>query len=274
MKIVLSFFTLFFTACQCFCMPPCGTPNSLKSYFELEKEYPFLFENIGNAEEKEIQLITNPDDIYRICKLNRERLSNKNLPFHWADIGIFAEDQYFYFIRDAVRFPSGYEGTYDRIVSKASKNNTPGVAVLIQLPDGSIALNINYRHATRVWELELPRGLCEKNEALEDTARREAMEETGYLIDEPILLGWMNPDSGILASKVAIFYTKASKITCSSQEETESIAKIQSFTIEEIKEILEQGIYRTKVAGKEKKIYARDPFLTYALCLAQIKKLL
>ena len=36
-----------------------------------------------------------------------------------------------------------------------------------------VILNVNYRHATRSWELELPRGVREENETVEMTAKRE-----------------------------------------------------------------------------------------------------
>lgn len=272
MKILACIFSLLLTYGYSF-QKSCEMPSSLTPYLELTEKYPSLFEYMGSSEEGEIELITDPDTVYSICKNTKKKLIQKMLPIWWANPGIIAEDQYLYFIRDAVRFPSGFEGTYDRIVWKANKNNTPGVAVLIHLPDNTFALNVNFRHATRAWELEIPRGLSNKNETLSETAKREAMEETGYQIDEPVFLGLMNPDSGILSSSVAVFYAKASKITCSSQEKTEAIAKIQAFSKEKIKNLLNNGYYTTSIHQKEKKIFVRDSFLTYALYMAEIKKL-
>jgi len=245
--------------------------STMSSYFDLQKDYPTLFENQASSIENEIELILDPDHIQLIEKNTAERLLQKGINPEFSKVGIVAEDQYLYWIRDAVTFPSGFEGTYDRILWKASKNNTPGVAVLIELPDNTFALNINFRHATRSWELELPRGLSNKGESLTDTAKREAKEETGYLIENPVFLGWVNPDSGILASSVAVFYAKAENQMNSEQEETEAIESIEKFTKDEIYRLLGKGFFTTTIAENHKQVFVRDSFLTYALCLYQEK---
>ena len=247
--------------------------NTLRAYFKLEQNKPSLFQNLGNAKDGEIELISDCEAISSIEEITKERLSKKNLPSSFAKVGIIAEDQYLYLLRDAVRFPSGHEGTFIRIAQKSGKDNVPGVAVLIQLSDNTFVLNTNFRHATRSWELELPRGYLDKNETLESAAKREVLEETGYLIDKPLFLGWMNPDSGILASTVAVFYAKADKITCVRQEETEAIAKNPTFTKKQLKQLLNDGYFTTPISSKKKKIFVRDSFLTYALCMGEIKGL-
>ncbi len=75
------------------------------------------------------------------------------------EVGVVREDQYWIWLRDAVYFPKGVPVTYDRLIWKSElKSNSPGVAVLPILPSGHVVLNLNYRHATKSWELELPRG--------------------------------------------------------------------------------------------------------------------
>lgn len=245
--------------------------NNLEQYFRLKKDYPSLFENRALSQENEIELILDPENIQQVEEKTKTKLVQKGLSPEFSKVGIVAEDQYLYWIRDAVRFPSGFEGTYDRVLWKANKNNTPGVAVLIELPDNTFALNVNFRHATRSWELELPRGLKNNNETLSETASREVLEETGYIIDHPVFLGWMNPDSGILASTVAVFYAKTDKQTKQSQEKTEAIASIARFTKEELLQLLDKGSFTKKIAEKQKQVFVRDGFLTYALCLYEAK---
>lgn len=269
----MKFFILFIPFLLFANIEDCKDKNNLRTYFSLEKSKPSLFNILGNTEEGEIQILTDVEKIFSLEKLMANRLKTKHLPPSFASVGIVAEDQYFLWLRDAIRFPSGYEGTYDRIVQKAGKDLVPGAAVLIQLPDNTFVLNINFRHATRSWELELPRGGWDKEESLLDAARREVLEETGYQVDEPIFLGWVNPDSGILSSSVAVFFARANKITCIQHEPTEAIAKNPTFTKEEIKNLLNEGFFTSTIKGKEKKIYVRDSFLTYALCLGEIKNL-
>ena len=45
----------------------------------------------------------------------------------------------------------------------------------------NIVVNLNYRHATRSWEIELPRGMRRSKESLREASARELKEETGYM---------------------------------------------------------------------------------------------
>ena len=98
----------------------------------------------------------------------------------WSRVGIIAEDSYLYWIRDAVVFPSGLSGTYDRILWKSSLNGPPGIVIAPTIHK-KILVNLNYRHATRSWEVELPRGLRHKDETLLEASERELHQEISYL---------------------------------------------------------------------------------------------
>jgi len=63
---------------------------------------------------------------------------------------------------------------------------SPGVAVFPLLSNGKIVLHLNFRHATRSWELELPRGMIQENELPTDAALRELREGAGLEITAPI----------------------------------------------------------------------------------------
>ncbi len=147
----------------------------------LEKEYR------GDALKGEIEIVKDPDQIAAIEELQFQRLLKKGLgkemAREWARTGIVAEDAYWIWLRDPVRFPTGTMGTYGRIIWKSQLNGPVGVAVMPILPDGKIALNLNFRHATRSWEWELPRGARNEGESIEEAAQRELNEETGYSIN-------------------------------------------------------------------------------------------
>lgn len=221
---------------------------------------------LGDHKKGEIEIVIDKDKVETIEKTQLQRLMKKGLSEEEAvnssQTGIIAEDIYWIWQRDAVIFPTGAVGTYDRLLWKNSLKGPAAVAVLPILPDGRIALNVNFRHATRSWELEVPRGLIHKGEHQEDTARREVEEETGLIVNKLVSLGEMTPDTGVLNSVIPVYAGYVTGEGKSSQEESEAIAGIQGFTIEELEKGLKKGYLEIAPHGK---VYLRDSFLTFAL---------
>jgi len=249
---------------------------SLDGYFsyiqQLEQPY-------GNSQEGEITVVVDPAEILRIQKVQENRLLKKGFSEEEAKefsrVGIVSEDQYWIWLRDAVYFPNQVPGTYDRLIWKSSlQSKSPGIAVLPVLPSGRFVLNLNYRHATRSWELELPRGMMNSGETFEQAAKREVKEETGFIVSSLMSLGKVAPDSGALSSVVPVFMAKISKQEASSPEYSEAIAGILSFTKEELREGLIQGFLEVQIDGKKQKAALRDSFLTFALLQAELRNLL
>ena len=131
--------------------------------------------------------------------------------------------------------------------------------------EGKIVLNCNFRHATRSWEIELPRGLINKGETPEEAAKREAAEETGRSIGAIRLLGEIPPDTGVLGIVVPVFIAEVIGSGLQEQEDTEAIEDILELSLDEIKKAFADGYYTCKLRGEWKKIPFRDPFLSYAL---------
>jgi len=226
----------------------------------------------GNYKEGEIELVTDPAEIARIQKVQETRLLKKGFSekdaTEFSRVGILTEDQYWIWVRDAVQFPHGVPGTYDRLLLKSR-----GVAVLPILPSGKIALVLNYRHATRSWELELPRGGVNAQESYEAAALRELKEETG-LGGKISYLGEIATDTGIVASVVPVYAAKITSEGASNTEVSEAIAGTLSFTKEQIKKGLMRGSLEVLVQGKKREVPLRDAFLTFALLQAEIRQLL
>lgn len=234
---------------------------------------------MGDFRDGEIEIVVDPVEIEQVRQVQKARLLNKGYTPEQAEeftrIGVVSEDQYWVWLRDAVYFPKGVPGTYDRIVWRNELNGElPGVAVLPILPSGRIVLNLNYRHATRSWELEVPRGRLFPQETLEAAALREVKEETGLSPTQLTYLGLVAPDSGVLSSTIPIFIgrteTNAIDLSSSSPEYSEAIADAISFTKEELEKGLLQGYL--EVQGKQ--VPMRDSFLTFALYQAQLRNLL
>ena len=94
--------------------------------------------------------------------------------------------------RDIVRLPDGKEAGREYI-------RHPGAVAIIPLfEDGSILLERQFRYPLGKEFIEIPAGKIDPGEAPEATARRELLEETGYLADSWTWLGLIH---------VAIAYT-------------------------------------------------------------------
>ncbi len=234
---------------------------------------------VGSYREGEIEIVLEPEEISKIEKVQEGRLVNKGYSVEraaeFSRVGIVSEDQYWIWLRDAVYFPKGVPGTYDRLMWKGPTLSGPGgVAVLPVLPNGKVVLNLNFRHATRSWELELPRGALLANETVEEGAVRELKEETGLGVASLTFLGNIMPDSGTLGSVGPVYMGLVSEEGKSDQEYSEAIAGVIAFSVAELKEGLIKGSMEVLLNGKKEHVPIRDAFLTFALLQAEIRKLL
>lgn len=222
----------------------------------------------GDHKLGEIEIVTDPKQIASIEELQKQRLIKKGLTEADAKessrTGIVAEDIYWIWERDAVLFPTGFAGTYNRLTWKSAN----GIAILPILPDGRVALNLNFRHATRSWEFELPRGRCRGGEGLEEAVRRELQEETGLVVQKLSFLGSMACDTGVLASVIPVYAGWVGEAGAADQEESEAIAGIRAFTFQELEDGLRKGYVEVDPQGK---VPFRDSFLTFALFQAKNK---
>ena len=250
----------------------------LNKYLQLLKDHPSTFGPLGKWQHGEIEITVNPEQIRKIENQTRLRLISKGIlecdAEKWSCVGIVAEDNYWIWVRDAVIFPSGVYGTYDRLMWKSGFNGFPGVAILPLLSTKKIVVNINYRHATRSWEIELPRGQKKEGESLEKAAARELKEETGYQISKCTHLGNIAPDSGTLMSIVPIYCGEVSHSGESSKEYSEAIELNPAFSKEELKQGFARGYIAVPIKGEIIKVNCRDPYLTYALLQAEMKGML
>ncbi len=250
-----------------------GAPS--EKYFDLLASTPKSHGVIGNHEKDEIEILLHPISINEAESIAMERLLNKGVtPEHaweWSQVGIVAEDQYLFWIRDAVLFPSGEKGTYDRILWKSALETPPGVAIFPYLADRKIVLILNYRHATRSWELELPRGLLKEGETVRTAAARELQEETGYHVDDSLLLGTMAVDSGILATVIPVLACRAVDPSDRKYDFSEAIALNVTLSVNELETALLKGFLDLSLSERTLRANVRDPFLTFALLQMKLR---
>ena len=235
-----------------------------QEYFDLIEKHPDSLTPLGDYTKGEIQIVLDPKKIASIQKNHYQRLLKKGTDPQQARefcrVGIISRDPHWTLIRDAVIFPKGATGLYNRLLWSSMKK-TPGVAIVPILPDGRVVLDENYRHSTRSRELELPRGLIKKGENEQEAALRETKEETGMKVKDVRLLGKINIDSGVMQNLVPVYAGTVHSKGQSSPEYTEAISGLHAFSIDELVKGLRQGF----LIVENQKIPLRDPFLALAL---------
>lgn len=231
--------------------------ENVRCYLEYLKDSKI---SLGNHLCGEIEIVTDPKIIFEIEEKAKSLLIDEKQPNKWGETGLVYEDQYIVIIRDPVIFPSEMYGTYIRIVPKIKVNNYNGVAI-VPLLNGKVILQKNFRHATRNWEIEIPRGFIEESNSPIDAAKKELKEEMGYITKIIIPIGEIKPDSGILSSKIKIYLAYVQEKKEAKQHEfSEAISdKLYLKSVEEVDLMLKENqikdaitisaIYFAKIKG-------------------------
>ncbi|MCC7547652.1 MAG: NUDIX hydrolase [Burkholderiales bacterium] len=137
---------------------------------------------------------------------------------------------------DEVRLPDGGQARREYIQHQ-------GAVVIIPLMDrDTVLLEHQFRYPLRRHFLELPAGKIEQNEPPEQTARRELLEETGYLAREWSFLTTLHPCVGYSDERIELFLARELVFEGHPGEDDEFI---ESVTMP-IDEALE-GIFRRQI---------------------------
>ena len=172
--------------------------SDLAAYMSLVRSQPELFSNPPGAG---YEILLRETEIRQAEEHMAEVLRQAGAPPEWAQVGVAFRDQYVLLLRDAVRFPDGSLGTYIRSVSPGG--SFIGV-VTLPIWQGQVILIRHFRHSTRTWHIEIPRGFGSDQDATQ-SARRELTEEIGAADIQFVKLGEAYPDTGIGSSPVAFF---------------------------------------------------------------------
>lgn len=243
-----------------------ASPHSddrIEAYLQILNEHKNQLGSLGDASKKEIEIVSDANQIQNIA-------NTMDRP-----VGIVIKDRFFLWLNDPVKFPNGKYGIYSRLIYSKAIDGCCGVGVLAVLPDGRVVLNYNYRHATRSWEFEMPRGMIEKGESISDAAKREAKEETGMEIGDLRLLGNMAVDTGLTNAVIPIFIAKVIQTGEAHADESEAIEGNYAFTVDELKQGYLNGFLEVVKEGDVRiRAPLRDSFLAYALFLGDLNQLL
>jgi len=104
--------------------------------------------------------------------------------------------------RDVVRLPDGSQSVREYV-------RHPGAAVMVALfDDGRVLLERQFRYPHGRDFIELPAGKLEPGEPHLETARRELLEETGYVASDWRRLGVVHPSVGYTDEAIELFLAK------------------------------------------------------------------
>lgn len=201
----------------------------LNKYLSLVGERPELFRNTG--EEGEVKVITDPDRIH----IEHERLLEKfraaGKPENWVDIGVLAEDEWEYVVRDLVEFADGRIGGWRRNINRIVTQGGIGSVIMPVQGDKAILLK-HFRHEDRAWFWEFPRGWGTPGLTAEQNAIKELKEEIS-LTPQKIFQVWREPTA-------AFFYAEVEDGEPHTQD-GEAIQKIELIGLKELEARIMDG---------------------------------
>ncbi|MGI5133814.1 NUDIX domain-containing protein [Streptomyces sp. CA-106110] len=154
-----------------------------------------------------------------------------------AEGEVLHHDRWWMLLRDQVTFPDGRHGTYLRMLAPL-----PGVAVLPLLGSGSglrVVLIEQFRHATRSWHWEIPRGGGTDKLSDASNAAKELAEEIGATPRELTPLGAVHPDTGILGQPIALYAARVNAV--GDPARAEGIRQIRTVTADEAEQLAQAG---------------------------------
>jgi ADP-ribose pyrophosphatase len=210
--------------------------GDLKTYLFLLDRFPSLFEN--PSENGVINIITDLESIKKLETIEKEKLRRQGLPERWMDIGVLSEDQWFYVVRDLVRFPNGQIGGYLRKINRKSVEGGYGVVIIV-IQKGKVLLLKRFCHADRQWYWEFPRGFGEPGLTAEENAYKELQEEINA---DPRTLKKIsvveNPDGN---GGIAFFYAELPDDAKLNLDEGEGFNDIRFVSVNELENELISG---------------------------------
>ena len=186
---------------------------------------------------------TNPDgDIYEILldapQMDRARRDaerhrrEERLPSEDTRVGVLAVDPYLIVMRDAVRFADGTYGLYNRLM-------VPSGAALLPVLGDTIALLHRFRHGTRRWHIEAPRGSFSGVGSRRDEAERELFEEIGARPAALIDLGELHSTTGCLDEEHQLYLARIE--TLGAADRHEAIESIKVLPIPVVERMIADG---------------------------------
>lgn len=139
------------------------------------------------------------------------------------------------YYQDVMKIPNGNTAKWDFIKHKGA------AAVIAVKPDGKILMVKQYRNALERETLEIPAGGYNGSvETMEEAAKRELREETGYLAGNMEFLISIRTTVAFCNERIDIYY--ASNLSLGEQElDDDEYLEVTSYTIDELIQMIYDG---------------------------------
>ena len=129
--------------------------------------------------------------------------------------------------------PGGKKGYFEEIVH-------PGAALIIPVIKGKVAFIRQYRGVIDKYIWELPAGTLEPNETPYACAKREVIEETGYVARKLKKIGEIFTTPGFTNEKIHLYQAECVERIDQNMDHDEVI-KVKLFTKAEVKKLFSAG---------------------------------
>lgn len=241
-----------------------------KEYLDFVKKYKKNLGYIGNHKKGEIEMVFDVN-LFPECEKNSAKLMiNAGVdPVDAkirARIGVFDENKWGVSVHEPLRLPDGTYTTFNRWLSWGTlESGFAGIVIAPSLVDGRLIFLKNFRNATKNWCLEFPRGGKDLGNSLLKTLKNELSEEIGAeLAGDPVKIGEVFPDSGVLASRVSIYKAIIKLTHFPKHESTEAIVGFVFLSKDEVSDLIKTQKYVDE-NGKEYEF--KDGFTLSALTI-------
>jgi len=203
--------------------------DCLDRYRTLVREQP---ERFANPPGDIYEILLDAPQIDRARREARSRRRAQRLPADDTRVGVLAVDPYLILMRDAVRFADGSYGLYNRLM-------VPGGAAILPLLGNAIALLYRFRHGTRTWHIEAPRGSFSGIGTHSEEAERELLEEIGSRPSELVDLGELHSTTGCLDETHQLYLARIDAV--GAPDKHEAVETIKLLQIPEVERLICEG---------------------------------
>ena len=116
----------------------------------------------------------------------------------------------------------------------------PGGVVILAVKDGYVLTVKQFRYPLKTTSVEFPAGRLERNEDPDLAAKRELLEETGYVADNWTKLGYIYTTPGFCEEKLYLYLAQDLKFNEPNPDEDE-IIESGKFSIQDFYNMIQKG---------------------------------
>ena len=116
------------------------------------------------------------------------------------------------------------------------------VNVFALTEDDKVVMVKQYRHGIKEVCIELPGGVVEKDEPIEEAAKRELLEETGYEFEEYVFLGKICANPSTTNNFMHMYMARGGKKVAEQKLDHSEDIEVLFLTIDEVKSLLKENL--------------------------------